>query len=100
MPQFIVALAEDGRTDRDEALRSLTAPAQTCSTETTFVLFSGTFYHTAADGVTFHTYIQIVHAFEVVLEIPGLLENRFRFLGLVSSLAIERADQFAAVPQI
>jgi hypothetical protein len=92
VPCSIETLTENSGTDGDEALYAWSAPAHTRSTETVFVLFGGTFHHATADGLAFHAHLEVVHAFDVVLEVPSLLEKGFGFVWLESGLAFESSD--------
>ena len=100
MPGFVETLAENGGTDREETLCTGSTPVHAWTTETSFVLFGSAFDHATTDGITFHAHLEIVQAFEVVLEITGLLEEGFGFVGLEGGLAFESRDQFSAVSQI
>jgi hypothetical protein len=94
MPCFIETLTENSGTDGDEALYAWSAPTHTCSTETALVLFGGTCYHATADGAAFHAHLEVVHAFDVVLEVPSLLEKGFGFVWLESGLAFDLVTCF------
>ena len=100
MPHFVETLAEDCGTDGDETFCAWAAPTHASTTKAAFVLFGGTLNHAAANRVSFHTHLEIIHTVQIILEVSSLFKNCFDFVRFGGCMSFECLDQFAYVTLI